>query len=331
VDPELKKEVDKLEDIAEKQNKEITQLRNKLQKLQADYMNLQISYEADKEIHATFMAGMKGSEEKQKEEIALLTNQNKELDAKIIRHKELIKKLPQEIAAAKADITDKAAQFEYMKTMVGSQMHEARDHYIKAISDYEHNRSMIANKTEEFNAKNNQYQTVQQHLQEKIRDINSLQASIAEIETNKQHLDTRAANMQEEMRKMGNDLGEKLKHTQEELMKVRRDVGVSMHMRENFKKGVTELSTENNKLRHRLQSLKTANVSKDKEGKIEEKNKLEKENADMKSRLFDIMQKGGSSTSAMVENLKRENEKLRKEKDQLMQLTESLLNMKVGS
>merc|ERR1712060_831386 len=147
------------------------------------------------------------------------------------KHKELINKLPQEIAAAKADITDKAAQFEYMKTMVGSQMHEARDHYIKAISDYEHNRSMIANKTEEFNAKNNQYQTVQQHLQEKVRDINSLQASIAEIETNKQHLDTRAVNMEEEIRKMGNDLGEKLKHTQEELMKVRRDVGVSMHMR----------------------------------------------------------------------------------------------------
>merc|ERR1739838_1013697 len=128
----------------------------------------------------------------------------------------------------------------------------------------------------------------------------------------------------------GNDLGEKLKQTQEELMKVRRDVGVSMHMRENFKKGVTELSTENNKLRHRLQSLKTATVSKDKESKIEEKNRLEKENADIKSRLFDIMQKGGSSTSAMVENLKRENEKLRKEKDQLMQLTESLLNMKGG-
>merc|ERR1719391_919344 len=103
-----------------------------------------------------------------------------------------------------------------------------------------------------------------------------------------------------------------------------------MHMRENFKKGVQELSTENNKLRHRLQSLKTANESKDKESKIEEKNKLEKENADMKSRLFDIMQKGGSSTSAMIENLKRENEKLRKEKDQLMQLTESLLNMKGG-
>jgi len=330
VDPELKKEVDMLEDIAENQNKEITKLRNKLQKLQADYMNLQISYEADKEIHATFMAGMKGSEEKQKQEIALLTSTNKDLTAKIAKHKELIKRLPQEIATAKADITDKAAQFEYMKTMVGSQMHEARDHYIKAISDFEHNRSMIANKTEEFNAKNNQYQTVQQHLQEKMRDIQSLQASIREVETNKQHLDARAENMQEEIRKMGNDLGEKLKHTQEELMKVRRDVGVSMHMRENFKKGVQELSTENNKLRHRLQSLKTANVSKDKGSKIEEKNKLEKENADMKSRLFDIMQKGGSSTSAMVENLKRENEKLRKEKDQLMQLTESLLNMKGG-
>merc|ERR1712060_881018 len=149
----------------------------------------------------------------------------------------------------------------------------------------------------------NQYQTVQQHLQEKMRDIQSLQASIREVETNKQHLDARAENMQEEIRKMGNDLGEKLKHTQEELMKVRRDVGVSMHMRENFKKGVQELSTENNKLRHRLQSLKTANVSKDQGSKIEEKNKLVKENADIKSKLFDIMQKGGSSTSAMVENL----------------------------
>jgi len=330
VDPELKDKVDKLEDIAEKQTKEISNLQNKLQKLQADYMNLQISYEADKEIHATFMAGMKGSEEKQKQEIEYLTNMNKELNSKIDGHKERIEKLPQEIAQAKAEITDKAAQFEYMKTMVGSQMHEARDHYIKAISDFEHNRSMIANKTEEFNAKNNQFQTVQQHLQEKTRDIQSLQSSIAEIETNKQHLDSRAQNMQEEIKKMGNDLGEKLKHTQEELMKVRRDVGVSMHMRENFKKGVTELANENKKLRTRLHSLKSASLNTDKGSKVEEKNKLEKENADMKSKLFDIMQTGGSSTGPMVESLKRENEKLRKEKDQLMQLTESLLNMKGG-
>merc|ERR1719233_1645316 len=186
---------------------------------------------------------------------------NKDLTAKIAEHKELIKRLPQDIAAAKADITDKAAQFEYMKTMVGSQMHEARDHYIKAISDFEHNRSMIANKTEEFNAKNNQYQTVQQHLQEKMRDIQSLQASIREVETNKQHLDSRAETLQEEIRKTGNDLGEKLKHSQEELMKVRRDVGVSMHMRENFKKGVQELSTENKRLRDKLQNLKTSHSS----------------------------------------------------------------------
>merc|ERR1712083_1142925 len=177
--------------------------------------------------------------------------------------------------------------------MVGSQMHEARDHYIKAISDFEHNRSMIANKTEEFNAKNNQYQTVQQHLQEKMRDIQSLQASIAELETNKQHLDARAENMQEEIRKMGNDLGEKLKHTQEELMKVRRDVGVSMHMRENFKKGVTELTVENQRLRTRLTRLEGVNTNLDKAAKIAEKNAYEKENADMKSKLFDILQKGG--------------------------------------
>lgn len=185
---------------------------------------------------------------------------------------------------------------------------------------------MASNKNEELQAKRSQLATVQQHLDEKQRDINSLKVSFSEIEGNKTKQAERAVFLEQEIRKVGNDLGEKLKLTQEELIKVRRDVGVSMHMRENFKKGVTELTMENQRLRTRLTRLEGVNTNLDKATKLAEKNELQKENADMKSKLFDILQKGGGGTSALVQKLKLENEKLRKERKQLMALTENLLD-----
>merc|ERR1711879_597497 len=133
---------------------------------------------------------------------------------------------------------------------------------------------MVATKHEELNAKRNQLATVQQHLDEKTRDIRGLKESYSEIEKNKKKQDERAVFMEQEIRKVGNDLGEKLKSTQEELIKVRRDVGVSIHMRENFKKGVTELTMENQRLRSRLANLETANPDNDKLAKLAEKNAM---------------------------------------------------------
>jgi len=328
VDQDLKDKVDELEDLTAGFDEKLGSLRERLQKLQADYMNMQISYEADKEIHATFMASMKESEANKKAEIELLSTENVELKAKVAVHRQLIQDLPKKISSTKNEVTDKSNQFEYMKTMVGTQMSEARDHYIKAISEREHTRSMATNKSEELHAKRSQLATVQQHFDEKTRDINGLQLSLTEIEANKQKQEERGKKMEAEIRKISNELGEKLKLTQEELIKVRRDVGVSMHMRENFKKGVTELTMENQRLRTRLTRLEGTNTNLDKAAKLSEKNALEKENADMKSKLFDILQKGGGggNSAAMVQALKNENAKLVKERNQLMQLTENLLD-----
>ena len=100
-----------------------------------------------------------------------------------------------------------------------------------------------------------------------------------------------------------------------------------MHMRENFKTSLNDLAKENRRLQEKLKDL-VATGDSDIAVNEEEKTQLEQENLALKSKLFDIMQKGGSSTSMMIETLTKENEKLRKEKLELMELSDSLLNFK---
>merc|ERR1719461_2361388 len=99
-------------------------------------MNAQISHEADREIHATFMESMKEAEAKKKQEIGMLTNMNQTLQDQVNQYTVMVESLPEQIAKAKAEVSMKAAHFEQMKTVVGSQMNEARDHYIKATASY---------------------------------------------------------------------------------------------------------------------------------------------------------------------------------------------------
>merc|ERR1712061_111921 len=70
----------------------------------------------------------------------------------------------------------------------------------------EHTRSMATNKHEELNAKRSQLATVQQHLDEKTRDTNSLQQSFQDIQANKVKQEERGKKMEAEIRKIGNEL-----------------------------------------------------------------------------------------------------------------------------
>merc|ERR1719410_1162567 len=115
-----------------------------LSKLQEELTKIQIAYQADKEIHASFLATMQETEVKFKEEIQKLKKENEEYRTQEMELRETSRKLQAEMDGIKIEMNDKNQQFEQMKNMVSQQMNEAKGHYIGVRQELEGTKAQLS-------------------------------------------------------------------------------------------------------------------------------------------------------------------------------------------
>lgn len=297
-----------------------------LSKLQEELTKIQIAYQADKEIHASFLATMQETEVKFKEEIQKLKKENEEYRTQEMELRETSRKLQAEMDGIKIEMNDKNQQFEQMKNMVSQQMNEAKGHYIGVRQELEGTKAQLSALQEELVATENKLATTQQHLEGKQKDYSELQSQYREMQKLYEDSRVRSANLETQYNTIRADLSSKLATYQQELAKGQNDVRVAIQMRETFKAQVMKLKMENSQLLNKISVLERArNESTKTSTELEH---LKAKNAELKARMFDLMNKADGGEE--LKKLQDINAKLKKEKQELIQMTEMLLQQNEG-
>lgn len=292
-----------------------------LSKLQEELTKIQIAYQADKEIHASFLATMQETELKFKEEIQKLKKENEEFRTQESELRETSRKLQVEMDSIKIEMNDKNQQFEQMKNMVSQQMSEAKGHYIGVRQELEGTKAQLSALQEELVATENKLATTQQHLEGKQKDYSELQSQYRDMQKLYEDSRVKSANLETQYNTIRADLSSKLATYQQELAKGQNDVRVAIQMRETFKAQVMKLKMENSQLLNKISVLERArNESTKTSTELEH---LKGQNAELKARMFDLMNK--ESGGEELKKLQNINAKLKKEKQELIQMTEMLL------
>merc|ERR1719229_907573 len=193
-------------------------------------------------------------------------------------------------------------------------MNEAKGHYIGVRQELEGTKAQLSALQEELVATENKLATTQQHLEEKQKDYSELQSQYREMQKLYEDSRVKSANLETQYNTIRADLSSKLATYQQELAKGQNDVRVAIQMRETFKAQVMKLKMENSQLLNKISVLERAR---------NESTKTSTELEQLKARMFDLMNK--ESGGEDLKKLQEQNAKLKKEKQELIQMTEMLL------
>jgi len=292
-----------------------------LSKVNEDYEKIQNEYQADKTIYASFFTSMQETEKKFKEEIAKLKNENDIIKTAEADLSEQASKLLREMETVQGEMNEKKKQFENMKAMVTQQMNEAKGHYVGVRQRLEDAKAQLSKIQEGLLETENKLVATQKEQEKKVEEYNDLQTTYQSKQKEFEESRMKAANLENRYNTIRSDFSTKIATNNQELAKGQSDIRLAHQMHGTFKAQLMKLKMENTAMKksiHALQSSNTEGNRLDKQLK-----QLNKENTDLKARLNDLIKK--SAGGEKLRKLQDRNEKLKKEKSELMQMTEMLL------
>jgi len=292
-----------------------------LQKLQADYEKLQNEYQADKTLYASFLTSAQETEKQFKDEIAKLKNENDIIKTTEVDLSEQAAKISAEMNSVQAEMNEKKKQFENMKAMVTQQMNEARGHYVGVRQRLEDAKAQLLKIQDRLLETENQLTATQKEQEKKIEEYNELQTTYQSMQREYEESRMRAANLENRYNTIRSDLSAKIATNNQELAKGQSDIRLAHQMHGTFKGQLMKLKIENTAMKKNIHTLQNSNS----EGnRIDNQlRQLKKENTDLKARLSDLIKKDAGGDK--LRRLQAINVKLKKEKSELLQMTEMLL------
>jgi len=293
-----------------------------LSKLQNDYEKIQNQHQADKTVYNSFLTSMQEAEKKFKEEISKLKEKNELIKITETEVSKEAETLFAERKAVQAEMDEKNQQFENMKAMVTQQMNEAKSHYVGVRQRLEDAKAQLAKIQDSLLETENKLTATQKEQEIKVEEYNNLQTTYQTKQRAYEESRIKAANLENRYNTIRSDFSSKIATNHQELAKGQSDIRLAHQMHGTFKSQLMKLKMERTGMLKRIQALQSLNM----EGNridIEVKH-LKKENADLKARLGDLIKKDVAGDKLRKYQLM--NAKLKKEKAELVQMTEMLLN-----
>jgi len=292
-----------------------------LTKLQKDYEIIQNQYQADATIYTSFLNSMQEAEKKFKEEISKLKEENEIIKITEADVSKEAGTLLAEMETVQAEMDEKNQQFENMKTMVTQQMNEAKGHYVGVRQRLEDAKAQLAKLQERLLVTENKLIATQKEQEKKVQDYNNLQTSYQTKQRAYEESRMKAASLENRYNTIRADFSSKIATNHQELAKGQSDIRLAHQMHGTFKSQLMKLKMERTAMLKSIQALQSL-IS---EGNLIDNDlkRLKKENVDLKARLGDLIKK-----DAVGEKLRKYqviNDKLKKEKAELVQMTEMLL------
>jgi len=293
-----------------------------LSKLKIDYEKIQNQYQADKTIYASFLTSMQETEKKFKKEISKLKEENeliKITEADVSKEAET---LLFERQAVQAEMNEKNQQFENMKAMVTQQMNEAKGHYVGVRQRLEDAKAQLAKLQDRLLETDNKLTATQKEQEKKVEEYNNLQTTYQTKQRAYEESRIKAANLENRYNTIRSDFSSKIATNHQELAKGQSDIRLAHQMHGTFKSQLMKLKMERTGMLKRIQALQRLNT----EGnRIDmELQHLKKENVDLKARLGDLIKKDVAGDK--LRKYQMINVRLKKEKAELVQMTEMLLD-----
>merc|ERR1719285_1004527 len=293
-----------------------------LAKLQQDYEKMQNQYQADETIYATFVTSKQEAEKKFKEEIAKLKQENEMIKVTETDVCEQASTLVAEMEIVQLEMNEKNKQFENMKAMITQQMNQAKGHYVGVRQRLEDAKAQLTALQDKLLETENKLTATQKEQEKKVDDYNNLQTTYQAKQREYEESRIKAANLENRFNTIRADLSSKIATNHQELAKGQSDIRLAHQMHGTFKSQLMKLKMERTAMLKSIQALQSLNT----EGNRIDKQlrHLKKENVDLKARLGDLIKKDVAG-----DKLKRYqliNEKLKKEKAELVQMTEMLLS-----
>jgi len=292
-----------------------------LSKLQNDYEKIQNQHQADKTVYNSFLTSMQEAEKKFKEEISKLKEKNELIKITETEVSKEAETLFAERKAVQAEMDEKNQQFENMKAMVTQQMNEAKSHYVGVRQRLEDAKAQLAKIQDSLLETENKLTATQKEQEIKVEEYNNLQTTYQTKQRAYEESRIKAANLENRYNTLRADFSSKIATNHQELAKGQSDIRLAHQMHGTFKSQLMKLKMERTAMLKNIQALQCLST----EGnRIDnELHHLKKENVDLKARLGDLMKKDASGDKLRMYQVM--NEKLKKEKAELMQMTEMLL------
>jgi len=292
-----------------------------LSKLQNDYEKIQNQHQADKTVYNSFLTSMQEAEKKFKEEISKLKEKNELIKITETEVSKEAETLFAERKAVQAEMDEKNQQFENMKAMVTQQMNEAKSHYVGVRQRLEDAKGQLAKIQDSLLETENKLTATQKEQEIKVEEYNNLQTTYQTKQRAYEESRIKAANLENRYNTLRADFSSKIATNHQELAKGQSDIRLAHQMHGTFKSQLMKLKMERTAMLKNIQALQCLST----EGnRIDnELHHLKKENVDLKARLGDLMKKDASGDKLRMYQVM--NEKLKKEKAELMQMTEMLL------
>jgi len=297
-----------------------------LGKIEVNYKNVKDQYNEDMRSYANLLSTMEETEKKSKVEIAKLKQENELMKITEAEVCEQSGALVNEMEIVRAELNEKNQQFENMKAMVTQQMNEAKSHYVGVRQRLEQAKAELAKLQDMLLETENKLTTTQKEQEKKVAEYNNLQITYQAKQKEYEDSRKKAASLENRYNTIRSDFSSKIATNHQELAKGQSDIRLAHQMHGIFKSQLMKLKMEKKAMLKNLQALKSLN-SEGNRVDIELKH-LKKENVDLNARLGDLLKNDVSGER--LRNLQLMNEKLKKEKKELMQMTEMLLPKQVS-
>jgi len=293
-----------------------------LSKLQNDYEKMQNQYQADKTVYTSLLASMQEAEKKFKEEISKLKEKNELIKITETEVSKEAETLFAERNAVQTEMDEKNQQFENMKAMVTQQMNEAKGHYVGVRQRLEDAKAQLAILQDRLMKTDNKLTATQKEHEKKVQEYNNLQTTYQTKQRAYEESRIKAANFENRYNTIRADFSSKIATNHQELAKGQSDIRLAHQMHGTFKSQLMKLKMERTGMLKRIQALQSLN---NEGNRIEiELKHLKKENVDLKARLGDLIKKDVAGDK--LRKYQMINVRLKKEKAELVQMTEMLLD-----
>merc|ERR1719285_1648457 len=206
--------------------------------------------------------------------------------------------------------------------MITQQMNQAKGHYVGVRQRLEDARAQLTALQDKLLVTENKLTATQKEQEKKVDDYNNLQITYQAKQREYEESRIKAANLENRFNTIRADLSSKIATNHQELAKGQSDIRLAHQMHGTFKSQLMKLKIERSAMVKNIQVHESLNS----EGNVidSELRRLKKENADLNARLGDLIKKDASG--GKLHEFQLLNEKLKKEKAELIGITEMLLS-----
>jgi len=232
----------------------IMQYQVDIQALGTQLSQMQLSYQADQEVHRSFVTRLQGAEAnfrrdkiESQQKIGTLEQVNTSLT-------EEVGKLKEEVKTKDMMVTGKAREFEQMKTLISNQMDQARAHFLSLQQEHINVKNLNSTLQETAKSARDRASQLEESLRTRNKELEEATSQVNMWQSKCEQAQKLLVDLQEDNNKLAHGKNEAYSALQEEHGKLVNQHQNLFQLNETLKQQFVNLKMEYNQLQQRSQS-----------------------------------------------------------------------------